>query len=88
MELKQCETDTHRLLGAGAAARLANWQNYNGADLVTFVQRVISGSRRNNGWELYQKGGRSLEQIVIDCGVPPFNEDDILEAKKTLGLSA
>jgi hypothetical protein len=53
---------------------------------IKFVQRLLRGPRRKNGWELKQKGGRSLEQIVIDCGHPPFTEDDVLVAKQTLGF--
>ena len=87
-ELRRCEADTARLLGGGAANRLANWQRYEGdrAALVAFVQRVLRAPHRRNGWELHQKGGRSLEQIVIDCGIPPFTEDDIKEARATLGV--
>jgi hypothetical protein len=65
---------------------LANWKNHSGDELVSFVRRVIRGPRRSNGWELQQKGGRSLEQIVIDCGTPTFTEDDIREARATLGI--
>jgi hypothetical protein len=88
-ELRQCEADTARLLNEGAAHRLANWQVYIGdpSGLVAFVQRVIRGPRRSNGWELDQRGGRSLERIVIDCGCPPFTEDDIHVARETLGLA-
>jgi hypothetical protein len=85
-ELRRCEADTYRLLGIGAAERLSNWQRYDGPELVAFIRRVLRGPRRNNGWELQVKGGRSLEQIVIDCGSPTFTEDDIREAKETLGL--
>ena len=85
-ELMQCEADTYRLLGRGAAERLSNWQRYTGSDLIAFIQRTLRGPRRNNGWELQQRGGRSLEQIVIDCGCTPFTEDDIRTAKETLGI--
>jgi len=87
-ELGRCEADTRRLLGEGAAKRLANWRNYEDDQykLIKFVQRLLRGPRRKNGWELKQKGGRSLEQIVIDCGYPPFTEDDVLVAKQTLDI--
>ena len=87
-ELRRCEADTERLLNKGAATRLATWRQYeNDSDaLVAFVQRVIRGPKQSNGWELHRKGGRSLEQIVIDCGNPPFTKEDIRMAKETLGV--
>lgn len=87
-ELQRCEADTARLLNEGAARRLANWQAYIGDhdELLRFVQRVIRGPRRSNGWDLERLGGRSLERIVIECGCPPFTEDDVRIARDTLGL--
>jgi hypothetical protein len=87
-ELRRCEADTQRLLNKGAAHRLANWQAYKDdpAELIAFVQRVIRGPKRSNGWDLDRKGGRSLERIVIECGCPPFTEEDIRVARQTLGL--
>lgn len=87
-ELRRCEADTARLLNEGAAKRLANWKRYENdpGELVAFVKRVLRGPHRKNGWELHHKGGRSLEQIVIDCGYPPFSVDDIRTAKDTLGI--
>jgi hypothetical protein len=86
-ELRICEADTARLLNPGAAVRLAGWRRYEDdpVELVAFVQRVLRGPHRANGWELHRKGGRSLEQIVIDFGSPPFTQDDIRTAKETLG---
>jgi len=65
------------------------WRRYEGqpAELIAFMQRTLRGPHRANGWELHQKGGRSLEQIVIDCGCPPFSEDDIRVARETLNLA-
>lgn len=87
-ELTRCESDTALLLNKGAASRLANWRRYehNENELVAFIQRVIRGEQRIHGWELERKGGRSLERIVIDCGSPPFTEEDIQIAKGTLGI--
>lgn len=87
-ELRQCEADTERLLNKGAAQRLANWQAYqhDPAELVAFIQRVIRGPKRSNGWDMDRKGGRSLERIVIDCGCPPFTEEDIRVSRETLDL--
>ena len=87
-ELERCQADTARLL-PHAVGRLANWQQY--ADdkvaLIKFVQKVIRVEQnRQNGWDLHKKGGRSLEQIVIDCGTTIFSEEDIRIAKETLGV--
>jgi hypothetical protein len=75
------------LLNDGAAQRLAMWQRYEDDphELVKFVQRVLRGPHRINGWELNLKGGRSLERIVIDCGSPIFTNEDIQLAQETLG---
>jgi hypothetical protein len=87
-ELTRCESDTARLLSKGAASRLANWRRYehDESELVAFIRRVMRGKQHANGWELERKGGRSLERIVIDCGTPPFTDEDIRLAKETLGL--
>ncbi len=87
-ELRTCVADTRRLLNEGAAQRLAMWQRYEDdlPELVKFVQRVLRGPHRSNGWELNLKGGRSLERIVIDCGYPPFTIEDIKLAQETLGI--
>ena len=87
-DLRRCEADTARLLNKGAAGRLANWRRHesNLPELVAFVQRTLRGPNRQNGWELHRNGGRSIEQIVIDCGKPPFEDDDIRVARETLGL--
>lgn len=86
--LARCEADTARLLGQGAANRLANWRQYadDQAELVAFVQRVLRGDSRLNGWELDRRGGLSLERIVIEYCPELFTQDDICEAKATLGI--
>ena len=86
--LTRCEVDTAKLLGQGAANRLANWRQYadNQAELIAFVQRVLRGDSRRNGWELDKKGGLSLERIVIEHCPELFTQDDIHEAKETLGI--
>jgi len=86
--LARCETDTERLLSQGAANRLANWRRYadNQAELVAFIQRVLRGDSRFNGWELDKKGGLGLERIVIEHCPELFTQDDIREAKETLGI--
>jgi hypothetical protein len=83
-----CEEDTARLLGQGAANRLANWRQYAGdqGELVAFIQRVLRGDSRSNGWELDKKGGLSLERIVIEHCPELFTQDDIHEAEETLGI--
>lgn len=86
--LARCEADTARLLGQGAANRLANWRQYtdNQAELVAFIQRVLRGDSRSNGWELDKNSGLSLERIVIEHCPELFTQDDIREAKETLGI--
>jgi hypothetical protein len=86
--LTRCEEDTAKLLGQGAANRLANWRQYtdNQAELVAFIQRVLRGDNRSNGWELDKNGGLSLECIVIEHCPELFTQDDIREAKETLGI--
>jgi len=86
--LAHCEADTARLLGQGAANRLANWRQYadNQAELIAFVQRVLRGDSRSNGWELDKNGGLSLERIVIEHCPELFTRDDIREAKATIGI--
>ena len=87
--LARCEEDTARLLDQGAANRLANWRRYtdNQDKLVVFVQRVLRGDSRHNGWELDKIGGLSLERIVIEHCPEFFTQDDICEAKQTLGIT-
>ena len=86
--LEQCERDTARLLNQGAANRLAAWHHYRNdqPELVAFIQRVIRGEHRTNGWELDRKGGLSLERIVVEKCPNLFTQDDIHEAKATLGI--
>jgi hypothetical protein len=87
--LQECERDTARIIGQGAANRLATWRRYSGDEeaLVRFVQRVLRGESRGNGWELDQRGGVSLERIVLDWLPDMFTEDDKEEARQTLGVS-
>jgi hypothetical protein len=85
--LAQCESDTAELLGKAPANRLAKWRGYadDRDELVAFVRRVLRGDSRENGWELDQQGGLSLERIAL--AFPDlFNDDDIAEAKRTLGI--
>lgn len=87
--VQQCEDDTRRLLGYGAAQRLGNWRRHATTDdeLVAYIQRLLRGPHRDNGWELKRLGGLSLEGIVIDHRPDLFTEDDRNEARRTLGLS-
>ena len=86
--LEQCESDTARIIGQGAANRLATWRRYTDDQdaLVAFVQRVIHGERRANGWQLDQGGGLSLERIVLDRLPDLFAEEDKRQARETLGI--
>ena len=87
--LQECEEDTRRLLDAGAANRLGNWRQYTASQdaLVAYIQKLLRGSHRENGWRLDQKKGLSLERIVIDHCPHLFQASDHEEAKRTLGLA-
>lgn len=85
--LERCESDTAKLLNQGAANRLAAWRKYreNQPQLIAFIQRLLRGEARSNGWELDRKGGLSIERIVIDNS-QLFTTDDVRAAKDTLGI--
>jgi hypothetical protein len=86
--LEECENDTKEMIGQGAANRLARWRQYAHDEeaLVAFVQRVIHGGSRANGWKLDQHGRLSLERIVLDRRPDLFTEEDKRQAKETLGI--
>jgi len=81
-----CEAHTRRVLGHGAANRLANWRKYeNETELVQFIQRLIRNPNNlSNGWELDRRGLVSIESIVISNS-KEFTEEDVQIAKRTLG---
>lgn len=87
--MEECERDTARLIGAGAARRLAKWRQYQGSDgaLVEYVQRLIRGTKNGNGFDLERQKGLSLERIVIDRCPELFTDADKAQAAATLGLS-
>lgn len=84
----ECEADTARIIGQGAANRLANWRTYihDEEALIEFVRRVIRAESRANGWELDQRRGLSLERIVLDHVPHLFTEEDKQQARETLGI--
>jgi hypothetical protein len=84
--LTQCEEHTRRAIGAGAANRLARWQQYQTEqELITFIQRTIRNQdNMANGWELNRQGLTSLESIVL-AHPELFTEEDIRIASSTLG---
>jgi hypothetical protein len=88
--LEECERDTARLIGAGAAGRLAKWRRHatSDAELIVFVRRLLRGKGVANGWELDQKKGLSLERIVLDHCPELFGADDKEVAAKTLGRTS
>jgi hypothetical protein len=87
--LQKCQNDTLAVLGAGAAGRLAHWQEHAGdlSGLIRFIQDRIHGDTRENGWRLEQAKKLSLERIVIDHIPHLFAPTDIQTARETLGLS-
>ncbi|MSP90443.1 MAG: hypothetical protein EXR79_01335 [Myxococcales bacterium] len=86
--LEACERDTAAHLGWSAAQRLAHWRTYAGDSerLAQFVRQKLYRTAIN-GWALHQRGGVTLESIVIEFGVPIFSADDIAQARRTLRLA-
>jgi hypothetical protein len=86
--LEECEKDTASTIGQPAANRLARWREYadDEQELVAFVQRIIRGESRTNGWELDRQGGLSLERIVLDRRPDLFTDEDRGQARETLGI--
>ncbi|UCG14547.1 MAG: hypothetical protein JSU72_08915 [Deltaproteobacteria bacterium] len=86
--LQQCQEDTAKICGQGAANRLGNWRWYigNQPELVAFIRRCLRGDNRKNGWQLHTNEGLSLESIVLDHCPELFNESDLFEARRTLGI--
>lgn len=83
----RCQADTHRILGPGAAARLAYWQRHED-DLATLV-RFIANRLQNtgtNGYKLRLSKGLSLEEVVAERLPELFSEEDRGKARATLGL--
>jgi hypothetical protein len=60
--LEQCERDTAVLISRSAASRLAAWRRYQDdhALLVAFIQRVLRGESRVNGWQIHRNDGLSI----------------------------
>jgi hypothetical protein len=86
--LELCERDTEKFLGWSAAQRLAHWRNFahDATRLSQFVRQRLYRTAIN-GWALHQKGGVSLESIVIEAGVPLFTQEDVVQARRTIGLA-
>ena len=89
--LRRCEEDTRKLLSVKAAARLAQWRTHaedSEAALIQYVQRLLRGEHRVNGWDLDRQGGLSLEIIVLDHRPDLFTDEDRQVARATLGRPA
>jgi hypothetical protein len=88
--MQRCEDDTNRLLDRRAAVRLGRWRSHADSEsaLIEYIKRLLRGDHRGNGWELDQKGGLSLERIVLDHCPDPFSDEDLREAKRTLGIAS
>jgi hypothetical protein len=86
--LERCERDTAALINRRVASRLAAWRSYqdNHAQLVAFMQRVLRGQSRANGWQIHRNGGLSIERIVIE-NQQLFTAEDVRIASETLGMS-
>jgi hypothetical protein len=85
--IQQCEDDTERLLGHGAATRLGNWRKHTDSsrDLTEYVQKLLWGEHCDNGKKLDRQDGLSLERIVL-AFPETFGDPDIQQARRTLGL--
>jgi hypothetical protein len=87
--LAQCQDDTHRICGAGAAKRLGAWRKLQqiDAELISFIQRALRQSNgRGNGYRLHCARRLSLEAIVLNQLPELFTEDDRCIARETLGI--
>ncbi len=89
VQLERCEAETVQLLGPAYIKRLQQWRRYR-ADPLKLAAFIRDCLRRTsvNGWALHQKGGLSLEAIVIAFGPPLFTKQDVDHARETLGLVA
>ena len=89
--MQRCEDDTSRLLDRRAAVRLGQWRSHAAVSesaLIEYIKRLLRGDQRGNGWELDQKGGLSLERIVLDHCPHLFSDEDLREARRTLGIAS
>ena len=86
--VEQCEQDTCRLLGTGAAIRLGHWRDHTSSEpeLIDYVQKLLWGEHCENGYKLDQRGGLSLERIVLDRCAEMFTDADKEQARRTLRL--
>lgn len=84
--MNRCQEDTLKILGAGPAARLANWQKYASGQvrLIRFIKDRLRSERRENGRKLELAKGLSLERIVVYHCPELFDPDDIEWTKATL----
>ncbi len=88
-ELERCESDSVRLLGPAYIKRMQQWRRYRDdpVKLAAFIRDCLHRTSVN-GWALHQKGGLSLEAIVVAFGPPLFTRQDVDHARETLGLVA
>jgi hypothetical protein len=84
--LQQCQDETAKVIGPGAAGRLAHWQEcrFDEPKLVHFVQGKLRTEKRENGRKLELAGRLSLERIVVYHRPDLVTEEDIIWAKATL----
>ena len=88
--MQRCQDDTSRLLDRRAAVRLGRWRNHAVSEsaLIDYIKHLLRGDHRGNGWALDQKGGLSLERIVLDHCPDLFSDEDLREARRTLGIAS
>ncbi len=84
--MQQCQDDTLEIIGPGAAARLAHWQEhtFDEGRLARFIKERLRKESRENGHKLELAGKLSLERIVVYHRPDLFTEEDIIWARATL----
>ena len=86
--LYKCEEDTERIIGSAEAKRIGKWREFEGNYLriIPFVQWRIRVGNEEVATKMYNEGGLSLERIALDYYPEFFNQGDIQQAKKNLGI--
>ncbi len=83
----KCKEDTRKYINKQAASSLSSHCGVTDDELVNYIKRTIRiKNNQANGCIIHQCNGVSLEAIVAKHCVELFTQDDIVIAKRTLGL--
>lgn len=84
--LENCEEDTHRFVGYGAATRMSDWRSCDSEkERVKFIQSEIRKSNNSSiGFAVHLNGGTSLESIVLSYP-EMFTDEDYDIASSHIG---